>query len=365
MSSQPSDPPVSEMFGVYIHWPYCLSKCPYCDFASTAGARVDEGILAKRYVQELAELPRRRITSVFFGGGTPSLMSAGLVGALLERLAPDCAPDVEITMEANPDAIGLPKMRALRDAGVNRLSLGVQALDDAALKRLGRRHSAATAMRQAENALRTFGRVNLDLIYARPGQTPAEWEAELKRALALEAPHYALYQLTIEEGTPFGRRGVRPAPDEVARDLYLMTDEIMAGAGLPAYEVSNYAAPGGACRHNMTYWLGADYAGVGPAACGRLGLLATQNPAGVSDWLAGVSEKTPLMPAERDMEKILMGLRLRRAGYPAAGLNPAGVDRAVRNRWLTLHRHRAYPTAEGILMLNRLILEVLPDSPAR
>lgn len=365
MSSQPSDPLFSRLFGVYIHWPYCLSKCPYCDFASTAGARVDEDVLARRYLRELEELPRRRITSVFFGGGTPSLMSVGLVRALVERMAPDFAPDVEITMEANPDAIDLPKMRALRDIGVNRLSLGVQALDDAALKRLGRRHSAATAMRQADNALRTFGRVNLDLIYARRGQTLPAWEDELNRALALGAPHYALYQLTIEPDTPFGRRGVQAASDAVARDMYLMTDAAMARAGRPAYEVSNYAACGDECRHNMTYWLGADYAGIGPAACGRIGWRATQNPAGVSDWLAGRSEQAPLTKTERATEKILMGLRLRRHGYPARGLNPAGVDRAVRNRWLTLRRGRAYPTAAGILMLNRLILEVLPDPVPR
>lgn len=366
MSSQTPKPSLPDLFGVYIHWPYCLSKCPYCDFASVAGACKDEAALAARYRDELKNLPRRTITSVFFGGGTPSLMSVDLVRALLEQMAPRLAPDVEITMEANPDAIDAQKMRELKALGVNRLSLGVQSLVADDLKRLGRRHSVQTALKRIEQAQRVFPRVNMDLIYARPGQTAAAWADELRRAIQMGLTHYALYQLTIEENTPFGRQGVCPADDETAREMYVMTDKMMSNAGVPAYEVSNYARAGYECRHNRTYWLGADYAGVGPAACGRLGLKATQNPDSVAEWLCGKTLVTRLTSAERETEKILMGLRLRQGGYPADELNPAGVARAVRNRWARLRQNRVYPTLEGTLMLNQLVLTVLPpEDPAR
>ena len=349
---------------VYIHWPYCLSKCPYCDFASVACHSADEAALGTGYRRDIRALlpPGRPIQSVFFGGGTPSLMSPRLLSDLLAAIFRDNPQTAacEITLEANPDAIDLSKMRSFQAAGVNRLSLGVQALDEAALRFLGRRHTLRTALERVAQGMTVFGNVNMDLIYARPGQTVEDWRQELERALSFGLPHYSLYQLTIEEGTPFGRRGVGAADEKTGADLYCVTDEIMAAAGVPAYEVSNYARSGFESRHNLTYWTGGDYVGIGPAAHGRIGLTATRNPTSVRDWLERGTETETLTPVERQTEKLLMGLRLRRAFYPVTGLSPQGVQQALAQGWIEQSEAGIRPTRAGTLMLNQLILLLMP-----
>ncbi len=256
-------------FGLYVHWPFCLSKCPYCDFNSHVRDGVDQGRWRRALLAELdhyaGQTPGRRVTSLFFGGGTPSLMAPETAAAVIERAAEHWPFDggvhggVEITLEANPTSVEAGRFRALRAAGINRLSLGVQALDEAALKFLGRGHGVAEALEALATARRCFSRVSFDLIYARPGQTPAAWRDELARALAEDTEHLSLYQLTIEPGTAFHaarRRGTLPAvEEETAAGLYETTRDMMAAAGLPAYEISNHARPGAACRHNLTYGL--------------------------------------------------------------------------------------------------------------
>ncbi|MGE5503644.1 MAG: radical SAM family heme chaperone HemW, partial [Actinomycetota bacterium] len=266
---------------VYIHWPFCLSKCPYCDFNSHVAAAIDQRRWRAALLAELewfaALAPGRTVTSIFFGGGTPTLMDPDTAGALVDRVKAlwATAPDLEVTLEANPSTVEAGRFRAFRAAGVGRLSLGIQALDDAALKLLGRRHDLAEALAALAVARQTFDRFSFDLIYARPGQTVAAWRDELARALDMAGDHLSLYQLTIEEGTAFApvfARGdlVLPPEDEAA-EMFEATQDMTAAAGLPAYEVSNHARPGQESRHNLTYWLGGDYAGVGPGAHGRLG----------------------------------------------------------------------------------------------
>ncbi|HDR29144.1 radical SAM family heme chaperone HemW, partial [Rhodovulum sp.] len=270
-------------FGLYVHWPFCLSKCPYCDFNSHVAASIDMGEWQRAYLSEIrrigAETGPRTLTSVFFGGGTPSLMAPDLVAAILDtvRATWPCANDMEVTLEANPGSVEAGRFAGYRDAGVGRVSLGVQALNDADLGRLGRLHSAAEARAAFDIARNTFERVSFDLIYARQDQLLADWQAELGQALALGVDHLSLYQLTIEPGTAFGDRhargGLRGLPDDDrAADMYLATQEICAAAGLPAYEVSNHARPGAESRHNLIYWRYGDYAGIGPGAHGRLTL---------------------------------------------------------------------------------------------
>src|SRR6266853_2094315 len=255
----------SSAFGVYVHWPFCLSKCPYCDFNShVRHAPIDEARFANAFAREIettaARVPGREVSSIFLGGGTPSLMRPQTVGAILDAIAKHwrVAPDVEVTLEANPTSVEATRFRGYRAAGVNRASLGVQALDDGALKRLGRTHTAQEALAAVAIARAVFDRYSFDLIYAREDQTPDAWAAELKRAIAEAAEHLSLYQLTIELDTPFAAlraAGKLTVPDEdCARVLYDMTQEICAGAGLPAYEVSNHARPGAECRHNLVYW---------------------------------------------------------------------------------------------------------------
>ncbi|MBL8665802.1 MAG: coproporphyrinogen III oxidase, partial [Candidatus Odyssella sp.] len=269
-------------FALYVHWPFCLSKCPYCDFNSHVRERVEEARWQRAYLAELeraaAETPGRVVTSVFFGGGTPSLMPPETAAAILARIRAlwPVAPDAEITLEANPGAAEAARFRAFRAAGVNRLSIGVQALDDAALKFLGRRHVAAEALAAVERAAGIFPRYSFDLIYARPGQSVAAWREELARALRFAGDHLSVYQLTIEPGTAFHTahaRGDFALPDEdTAADLYEATRDLLGAAGLAAYEISNHARPGGESRHNLAYWRYADYAGIGPGAHGRLTL---------------------------------------------------------------------------------------------
>src|ERR1044071_2775797 len=273
--------PKRTAFGVYVHWPFCLSKCPYCDFNShVRHAPVDEDRYVRAFAAEIAatdgRLGARTVSSICMGGGAPSLIKPEPVGAILDTVGKhwSVAPDVEVTLEANPTSVEATRFAGYRAAGVNRVSLGVQALDDASLKALGRMHSAREALDAVAIARRSFDRYSFDLIYARPDQTPAMWAAELKRAIAEAAEHLSLYQLTIEEGTPFfglHAAGKLQTPDEaLARALYDVTQEVCAQQGLPAYEISNHAREGAECRHNLVYWRGEEYAGVGPRAHGRL-----------------------------------------------------------------------------------------------
>ncbi|MGN1062995.1 MAG: radical SAM family heme chaperone HemW [Alphaproteobacteria bacterium] len=355
-------------FGLYIHWPYCLSKCPYCNFFSHAAVPLDEAVLYGGYARDLAQAAtligtRRCLTSIYFGGGTPSLMSVKLMEQLLAtaRRYFDMAQDIHITLEANPDAITADKMAEVASLGVNRLSLGVQSLSDTGLKFLGRRHTAATALQRLEEAMRIFPHVNMDLIYARPDQTLRSWRSELKQALSIGLRHYSLYQLTIEPETAFFKRGISVQNDETARAFYELTDDLMQKASVPAYEVSNYAASGEESRHNLIYWRGQDYIGIGPAAHGRIGLVATENPAHIGTWLSSGGQQTTLTPTERQTERILMGLRLRHHPFPEQELNPKGIEQALQQKWIIRTPAGIIPTREGTLMLDTLILMLLPD----
>jgi oxygen-independent coproporphyrinogen-3 oxidase len=332
------DSPPASPFGVYLHWPFCLSKCPYCDFNShVRHAAVDEARYVRAFAAEIAStaerIGRRTVSTIFFGGGTPSLMQPSTVGAILDAIAArwTIARDVEITLEANPTSVEATRFRGYRAAGVNRVSLGVQALDDVALKELGRLHSAREALDAVAVARSIFDRYSFDLIYARPRQTPAQWAAELRRAIAEAAEHLSLYQLTIEPDTPFfalHRAGKLTIPDDdTGRVLYDVTQDVCAAAGLPAYEISNHARPGAECRHNLVYWRGHEYAGIGPGAHGRLHVggcrIATETEKRPESWLMrveangnGLTVNEPLMPGEQADEYLLMGLRL------AEGIDP-------------------------------------------
>lgn len=323
---------------LYVHWPFCLSLCPYCDFNSHVREAIDQGAWRDGLLRELehhaARTPNRRLTSIFFGGGTPSLMPPGTAGAVIARarelFVP--APDLEITLEANPTSAERDALADFAAAGVNRLSLGVQALDDAALSALGRTHAAAEARAAIAAAAETFGRFSFDLIYGRPGQTPAAWRHELDAALPLARGHISLYQLTVEPGTPFylaQARGGLVLPDEAAgAAMFEQTQEALAAAGLPAYEISNHAEPGQESRHNLTYWHYRDYLGVGPGAHGRLHengeIRALRQHRAPEIWLertlqAGhaTQEDTALPTEVRIAECVMMGLRMT-AGIDAA-----------------------------------------------
>jgi oxygen-independent coproporphyrinogen-3 oxidase len=321
-----------EPIGVYVHWPFCLAKCPYCDFNSHVREAIDQAGWRAALLAELghaasAEAPGRAVATVFFGGGTPSLMDPATVGAVLEGIAArfTLADDIEITLEANPTSVEAARFQGFRAAGVNRVSIGVQALDDDALRFLGRHHSAAEAARAVDLACATFPRASLDLIYARPGQTPAAWRAELQRALAFGTTHLSAYQLTIEPGTHFhslARQGTLPTLDEdTATTLWETTQEVLAGAGLLAYEVSNHARAGDACRHNLIYWRTGDWIGLGPGAHGRIGAGAGRRTVVRArlpeTWRAlvaahghGTETTTVLDPDDVVDETLLMGLRL-------------------------------------------------------
>ena len=320
-----------EPLALYVHWPFCKSKCPYCDFNSHVRAGVDEARWRAALLRELdhyAEGTRGRpLASVFFGGGTPSLMPPATAAAVLERAAEhwSAAPDLEVTLEANPTSVEAERLADFRAAGVNRVSLGVQALDDGALKFLGRGHDAAEARAAVAVAARLFARFSFDLIYARPGQTVAAWERELGEALAMAGEHLSVYQLTIEPGTAFATthaRGDFALPDdETAGALYEATQARLDAAGLAAYEISNHARPGAACRHNLVYWRYDDYVGVGPGAHGRVTLAgakhATRQRRAPETWLAAVEtaghateERVPLGADERREEMLMLGLRL-------------------------------------------------------
>ena len=331
-------PNADATFGVYVHWPFCLSKCPYCDFNShIRHAAIDEPRFLRAFQAEIASAaartPGRTVSSIFLGGVTPSLMQPETVGTILDTIGKHWTvlPNVEVTLEANPTSVEATRFRGYRAAGVNRASLGVQALDDGALRRLGRTHTAQEALTAVAIARQVFGRYSFDLIYARENQTPPEWAVELKRAIAEAAEHLSLYQLTIELDTPFAAlraAGKLTVPDEdCARDLYDMTQEICAGAGLPAYEVSNHARPGGKCRHNLVYWRMQEYAGIGPGAHGRLDIGAERHATATElrpeAWLMrveslgnGLTTDDILTREEIADEFLLMGLRL------AEGIDP-------------------------------------------
>src|SRR5689334_16862783 len=319
-------------FGIYIHWPFCRSKCPYCDFNSHVRERVDHARWRSALLSELEHYARdtqgRAVTSIFFGGGTPSLMEPETVAALIARARAlwPVANDIEITLEANPTSTEIDKFRAFRDGGVNRVSLGVQSLIAGDLKFLGRQHDAAQALAAVEMAARTFDRFSFDLIYARPGQTLEQWQQELDRALAFAAGHISLYQLTIEPGTQFeqavARGDFQVLDEEHAAELYEATVARLGAAGLADYEISNFARPGEESRHNLTYWRYGDYVGIGPGAHGRLTLdgtkYATRAHRAPEAWLDLVARNghgghasEEVAPPERLVELLMMGLRLR------------------------------------------------------
>jgi putative oxygen-independent coproporphyrinogen III oxidase len=321
-----------DAFGVYLHWPFCLSKCPYCDFNShVRHAPIDEDRFARAFAREIestaARTPGREVSSIFLGGGTPSLMRPQTVGAILDAIAKHwrVAEGAEVTLEANPTSVEATRFSGYRAAGVNRVSLGVQALDDASLKALGRLHTAREALDAVAIARSAFDRYSFDLIYARPDQTPQMWADELKLAISEAAEHLSLYQLTIEEGTPFfglHAAGKLKTPDEAtARALYDVTQEVCAAHGLPSYEISNHARAGAECQHNLVYWRGEEYAGIGPGAHGRLDVDGSRHAVATEKrpeaWLMRVEETghgvvtdDVLNSEERADEFLLMGLRL-------------------------------------------------------
>jgi len=376
-----------EPLALYIHWPFCLAKCPYCDFNSHVRETVPQARFGAALLTELrweaARLGRRPLASIFFGGGTPSLMAPETVARLVEDAARlfDVAPDIEITLEANPTSVEAGKLRAFREAGVNRVSLGVQSLDPAALRLLGREHSAGQAVAALEAARAIFPRVSFDLIYARPGQDMAAWEAELDGALGLCADHLSLYQLTIEPGTRFEamhRKGELCLPDdETAAALYTATAEACARHGLAPYEVSNLARPGAESRHNLAYWRYGDYAGIGPGAHGRItlgdALMATRRHRAPEPWADrveraghGSTAEVAVPPADRAREMLLMGLRLTegidarrflaRTGVALdAALEPDVLELALAEGYVTYAEGRLAATAEGRLRLDSLL----------
>jgi oxygen-independent coproporphyrinogen-3 oxidase len=376
---------------LYIHWPFCASKCPYCDFNSHVRERIDEARFRDALLAELAweaaRLGPRSLASIFFGGGTPSLMDPTTVAALIADALRHFTPadDIEITLEANPSSVEVGRLAGYADAGVNRISLGVQALDDSVLRFLGRRHDARQALEALVAARSIFARASFDMIYARPGQTPQEWRRELGQALALGFDHLSLYQLTIEPGTAFATahaRGDFSLPDgDAAAALYEATAEEAAKFGLAAYEVSNYARPGAESRHNLAYWRYQDYAGIGPGAHGRVSLasapatplLATRRHRAPEAWAGlveahghGTTEETAIPPPERAREALLMGMRLgegidaasfeARTGIALAhALHQPTLMAAFEEGYVTWNGRHLAATASGLIRLDALL----------
>jgi len=374
-------------FGVYVHWPFCAAKCPYCDFNSHVRRGIDQSRYARALVAEIANAarmaPARTVRSIFFGGGTPSLMDPDTVSAVLEAITAHwpVTSDLEVTMEANPSSVEAGRFRAYRAAGVNRVSLGVQALNDDVLRFLGRLHSRDEAVAAVEVAQSTFDRVSFDMIYARPGQTAQDWAGELDEACRMAGEHLSLYQLTIEPETPFAAlhaKGRIKVPEEgLARDLYDVTLDKTARHGLPAYEISNHARPGAECRHNLIYWQGGEWAGIGPGAHGRLdldsGRTALSTLRAPELWLAaveqnghGIDEAFPLAPEEVADEFLVMGLRLasgvdaeryrRLSGKPFSPSRIADLVGYGLIEELPDHRLRATPA--GFAVLNAVVADL-------
>ncbi len=370
-------------FGLYVHWPFCLAKCPYCDFNSHVAREVDQEAFRGALLKELAHMDRLGepppLDSIFFGGGTPSLMPVETVAAVIDRATElwGASSGLEVTLEANPTSVEADRFAGYRATGVNRVSLGVQALNDQDLKFLGRQHSVAEAMAALDVARSTFDRVSFDLIYARTGQTVDGWRRELGQALNLGPDHLSLYQLTLEEGTPFrdlydaGKLTV-PGQDDAAA-LYEVTQELCERAGLPAYEISNHAAPGAQSRHNLIYWRYGRYAGIGPGAHGRLlvdgSLTATLTEKSPEAWLRSVGEaghgltvQEPVPQADQASEFLLMGLRLtegisqsRYRDLSGRGLDAAAKDGLIDQGLLQEEGDRLAATAKGRLVLNHVI----------
>jgi oxygen-independent coproporphyrinogen-3 oxidase len=374
-------------FGIYVHWPFCAAKCPYCDFNSHVRAAVPEAEWVDGILRELewvaANSPRPVVETIFFGGGTPSLMSGASAGRILQKIAAlwPMANDAEITLEANPASADAARFADYRAAGINRVSLGMQALNDADLKALGRLHDKAEAVAALKLAQAHFDRVSLDLIYARPGQSDTQWRAELNEALGFGTDHLSLYQLTIEPQTPYAllyQQGKLVIPDDdIAAGLYETTQELTGVAGLPAYEVSNHARPGQESRHNLIYWRYGDYAGVGPGAHGRLNLYNTRTATAAirqpERWRDaveksghGFADTTAINTSEAAAEHLLMNLRLAEgidlAAYQARwGVRPAAekiADLAAQNM-VTLADDVLTATPQGRLLLNRVIAELV------
>lgn len=380
-------PPPDPGFALYVHWPFCRSKCPYCDFNSHVRAQIDEARWRRALLAELDhfadETPGRVLTSIFFGGGTPSLMEPATVAAVIERATMrwPSAPDLEVTLEANPTSVEAARFAGYRTAGVNRVSLGVQALDDASLAFLGRQHSAAEALAAVDLAARIMPRHSFDLIYARPGQTPEAWDAELRRALDHAASHLSVYQLTIEEGTRFHSLvtsgALVPLEEEAQAALYETTQEVLGAAGLPAYEISNHARPGQESRHNLTYWRQGEHVGVGAGAHGRLTLdgrrVATRTHRAPEIWLERVERsghaehpREDVTAAQHGEEMLMMGLRLaegvdKRRLAAETGLDldalspPERRERLIRHGFLAESANTIAATAAGRQRLNAVL----------
>lgn len=374
-----------EPLSLYIHWPFCVSKCPYCDFNSHVRATVDQDewqrALLADLAYEAAETRGRTLGSIFFGGGTPSLMPPATVAALIDAAAKHwtLGNDVEITLEANPSSVEAASFADLARAGVNRSSLGLQALDDQALRFLGRAHDVDEALAALDTAQKHFKRVSIDLIYARPDQSPDQWAQELNRALGFGTEHLSLYQLTIEPGTRFAtlvQQGkLKPIDADAAADMFEATRATTASRGLPAYEVSNHAGAGAESRHNLTYWRYRDYVGIGPGAHGRRGGLATVRHKKPENWISavkrnghGAQSETPLSSRERATEALLMGLRLREGVDLARVRKTSGltdivdhtaIERLAVHNLLTLDADHLTVTEAGMLVLDSILANVV------
>jgi len=377
----------TEALALYVHWPFCVTKCPYCDFNSHVRESIDQNTwrdaLLKDMAHEAALTGGRRLSSIFFGGGTPSLMPPATVEAILHAARDHWgfAEDIEITLEANPSSVEAARFADLARAGVNRVSLGLQALEDEALRFLGRAHDVQEGLAALDAAQRLFGRVSFDLIYARPRQGEAAWAAELARALSFGTSHLSLYQLTIEPGTRFEtmvRRGeFIPADPDHAASLFELTRAATAEAGLPAYEISNHARPGEESRHNLIYWRYQDYAGIGPGAHGRRGGMAIQRRKKPENWLSaiarnghGIESETALSAEDRAAEALLMGLRLDEGVDLARTSRLSGLDRnALVDRdaierltklgLVRLEGERLRVLEPGMLLLDAILPEVV------
>jgi oxygen-independent coproporphyrinogen-3 oxidase len=390
-----NDDPRDEGFGLYVHWPFCVSKCPYCDFNSHVAERIDQQAWHDAYLKELAHFaaltPGRTLTSIFFGGGTPSLMDPATTTAVIAaaRGAWPAASDLEITLEANPGTVDAGAFTAFRDAGVNRLSMGVQSLNEKDLRFLGRRHSVDEARNAWRAAAKLFPRVSFDLIYARPGQDAATWRTELHEALKEvrdnAITHLSLYQLTMEDGTAmaadYAQKKFSLPDEDAASDMFEATQDLCEAAGFPAYEISNHAALGQECRHNLIYWRGGDYVGVGPGAHGRLtlteGAVATRQIKAPALWLKrvdkdghGTQETESLSAMARAEELVMMGLRLTEGLHAARFerltgqklddvLNPTAVMRLTEQGFLQKQNDRVVGTPRGRLALNEVLRRLL------
>ena len=376
-------------FGLYIHWPFCAAKCPYCDFNSHVSNNIDNNQWLRSYLSELtraaSETQGRVLNSIFFGGGTPSLMAPELVHAILDHvraLWPQ-SNDIECTLEANPGSVEAGRFRGYADAGVNRISMGIQALNDPDLKRLGRIHSVSEAKAAFDTARQIFDRVSFDLIYARQDQTLDAWRNELTEALAMSIDHLSLYQLTIEQGTAFGDRynrgKLRGLPtDDAAADMYELTQDLCDAAGMPAYEVSNHARDGAHSRHNLIYWRYGDYIGIGPGAHGRITLgdhrYATETRLAPNAWLQDVAAgngevlRTAVSSRDQGIEYVMMGLRLvdgishqRYRTITGHDIDQTALDHLSEIQMIHVDGDRIRATRDGRAVLNSVIATLLPE----